>query len=1028
MNARWCHVAWLVALVGVLEAVAEEPAERFLAALREKRYYDVAILYLDRLEAHPATPDEFRREIPLQRGITLTRAAAVERDRAARERYLQGAKENLERFLREQPEHPKKSVSQWQFGELLREWGRMKAEQAAQTQDAQTRQDAAALFDQAYGVFDTAVTQLRDELAGLRQTPEGADDPEARERREALRTQYLDALLSRAETRELRAEAELPDSAERPKFLVAALELYTEMVQKYPDRQAGVQARLNAARVRIKQGDLDKALQLVDDILRREDASKPAARALMAQGFLLALECWMHESKREYATAVERTQPWVDQMHPGEETEPVWVSLQLQLAKAHVALADQLQASDSGNSQIKTSRDEARRLARAVTRVPGPRQAEARALLATIPGGVRGAQTVQKPPAVTFAEAQTNAEEALAEMRNADELVRALAERLPQETAARENLLAAVRLADAKTPSDDLNYVRRLLAYLHYLQQDYYEAAVLGEFVGRRFPTAAGAETSAQIALAAYLKLYEASEPEQRDFATQHIVSLANYIVETWAGSPAAADAINTLIPLLVSRGEVDKARQYAENMPETSPQRAAAELRIGESLWRDYLLGMNEVRAWERELQAGEEPANELRDRIARRKVELDGLKQSALAILEAGVERSRQTGAVHESMPRAVLALAQIYVDLDQATRALTLLDDEKIGVLPLLARQDPALDQPLLREQAYRVALSAVVSALPHATEATDRSALIERSRQLMDALRKEVGDAPGASQRLIEVLYGLARGLETQITLLERPEDRQVLSEGLSAFLDQVRGESTDLRILNWVAESFASLGRGLGDDPRSAEARRACFAHAIETYRQILDRPGTEPLASEMRRGLQLRLALAQRSGGQFSDAIATFRQMLAEDGRKVDVQVEAALTYQLWAAEPQQAPKYKLAVGGGEPDPATQKNLIWGWNRIAQTVSRYEAYRDVYHQARFNAAQCHYKYALRLRAPADRQKYLQSAKDYIVFTQRLYPQMGGAPWRGKYDALLKTIQRALNEPVVGLGVKPSAGS
>jgi tetratricopeptide (TPR) repeat protein len=276
-------------------------------------------------------------------------------------------------------------------------------------------------------------------------------------------------------------------------------------------------------------------------------------------------------------------------------------------------------------------------------------------------------------------------------------------------------------------------------------------------------------------------------------------------------------------------------------------------------------------------------------------------------------------------------------------------------------------------------------------------------------------------------LIEVLYGLARGLETQITLLERPEDRQVLSEGLGAFLEQVRGESSDLRILNWVAESFASLGRGLGDDPRSAEARRACFARAIETYEQILNPPGAEPLAPEMRRGLQLRLALAQRSGGQFDDAIATFRQMLADDGRKVDVQVEAALTYQLWAAEPQQAPKYKLAVGGGEPDAATHKNLIWGWNRIAQIVSRYEEYREVYHQARFNAAQCHYKYALRLRTPADRQKYLKSAKDYIVFTQRLYPQMGGAQWRAKYDTLLKSIQRGLSESPVGLA-KTGAGS
>ncbi len=166
------------------------------------------------------------------------------------------------------------------------------------------------------------------------------------------------------------------------------------------------------------------------------------------------------------------------------------------------------------------------------------------------------------------------------------------------------NLLLAVTLADAKTPLDDLNLVRRLLAYLHYMQGDYYDAAVLGEFVGRRFPGSAGAETSAQIALAAYLKLYDADAAEDKEFATRHIVALANYIVDTWSGSPEAAEAINTLIPFLISRGEVAKAREYVERMPADSTERAGAELRIGEALWRDYLVGMNQVRQWERESQ----------------------------------------------------------------------------------------------------------------------------------------------------------------------------------------------------------------------------------------------------------------------------------------------------------------------------------------------------------------------------------------------------------------------------------------
>ena len=79
---------------------------------------------------------------------------------------------------------------------------------------------------------------------------------------------------------------------------------------------------------------------------------------------------------------------------------------------------------------------------------------------------------------------------------------------------AMDNLLLALSFADADTPMEDLNLVRRLLAYLYYVEGEYYDAAVMGEFTGRRFPGSAGSRQGAQIALAAYLKLYETSPTE----------------------------------------------------------------------------------------------------------------------------------------------------------------------------------------------------------------------------------------------------------------------------------------------------------------------------------------------------------------------------------------------------------------------------------------------------------------------------------------------------------------------------------
>jgi hypothetical protein len=56
-----------------------------------------------------------------------------------------------------------------------------------------------------------------------------------------------------------------------------------------------------------------------------------------------------------------------------------------------------------------------------------------------------------------------------------------------------------------------------------------------------------------------------------------------------------------------------------------------------------------------------------------------------------------------------------------------------------------------------------------------------------------------------------------------------------------------------------------------------------------------------------------------------------------------------------------------------------------------------------------------------LKQPDERrQKYLGLAWNEIRSTAQLYPDLGGEAWRGRYDRLLKRIQRDLGKPQVGL--------
>ncbi len=1038
-----------------VRADGEEPAEAFLNALRDNGYDDAALLYLDRLENNPLTGTEMQANLSYERGVTLVRAATRERDRAAREQMLNEAKVSLETFLREHPESPNRLFARRQFSLLLREWAGMKVEQARRTDDAELLKEAAKLYDESRQASVEASTQLRDELLKLQGDNAEPTEQEGIDQRNALRGEYLLALLRGAESLEEKAETEPADTPARKTLLEEASKGYHEIFTKYGAYAAGLRARLYEARCLAKLGDYEQALKYVtDDLLSQlpdDQLSQPEAlsstRLLKTEALLLAIDAWMQPSKRDYAQVIAQATSWLDRQRPDEEESPEWIQLQLKLAQTHTLRAGELFAQNPRDGQIKDSREAARKLARVVSRIPSPYQDEARRLLTEIPGGVAAARTDTREPAKTFGEARTRATEAIAEMQTAQAFLDVVPERLEREQdegekarlqqefetyqaaletqrgVAMENLQLALSLSDATTPVEDVNLIRRLLAYLYYREGEYYDAAVVGEFTGRRFPGSAGAREAAQIALAAYLKLYEASTSETKDFEADRIVALANFIVDTWAGTPEAAEAINTLIPFLIRQGHLDKARQYVENIPPDTSERASAELRVGEGLWRDYLLGVNRIREWELAAREPEADVADLQAKIAAERPRLDEIKKVALDILESGVARMKQAGTVNATVPQAVLSLAQIYVDSDESPKAIELLDDSQIGVLPMLARKDEVINSPRLREQAYSVALSAVVSALSKAKSTEERTALIQRSRDLIQALRDEVGDSAESQQRLVDIFYRLARRLETQLKLLDTPEDRRILSEGFNTFLEQVRSEAKDLRILNWVAESFNSLGNGLAGDEKSAQSAQACYENAGKTYDQILANAAAFELSPELIRQMRFRKGLALRGARQFDEASKIMAEVVTQDNRRLEYQIEAARTYQLWGDQPQQALKLLDAIRGtgGANDAAEQP--IWGWSRIARITQRSKQYREAFHEARYNTAACHYKFALRLRQPADRTKYLKLAKDDVVLTQRMFPNMGGTQWHEKYDALLRKIQRSLGEPVAGLDEK-----
>ena len=72
-------------LIPLCVSNADEPAEEFVRALINERYYDVAAGYLENAQNSDLVPKDFRAKIPYERAKILVRSAASDRDKEAQE-------------------------------------------------------------------------------------------------------------------------------------------------------------------------------------------------------------------------------------------------------------------------------------------------------------------------------------------------------------------------------------------------------------------------------------------------------------------------------------------------------------------------------------------------------------------------------------------------------------------------------------------------------------------------------------------------------------------------------------------------------------------------------------------------------------------------------------------------------------------------------------------------------------------------------------------------------------------------------
>jgi tetratricopeptide (TPR) repeat protein len=254
-----------------------------------------------------------------------------------------------------------------------------------------------------------------------------------------------------------------------------------------------------------------------------------------------------------------------------------------------------------------------------------------------------------------------------------------------------------------------------------------------------------------------------------------------------------------------------------------------------------------------------------------------------------------------------------------------------------------------------------------------------------------------------------------------------------SEAFGEFVNHIAGQQEQGAWTSRyvIAQAYFTFGECIRsessmspDKPADGRARDY-FLKARDIYRRLLAESEKDSAAAVSAAALLIvkkQLGECNRQLGDYKGAIELFTAVLQEKEAELSVQRSAAYAYQGWGEADD--PKWlENAILGSDKIRSTGKNRIWGWLRLALVAERASRtnpqYREMFFEARLEAARCRYLAAEKASADAKKQQ-LDVAKQSIRSMLPLYPDLGGEEWRDKFDNLAKQIQKAAGDEPIGL--------
>lgn len=931
-------------------AFAEEPFAEFLHGLQQRGYGEQALHYIEEISQRSDVPVELRQTFDLERSRSLRLAADEAYNAEQRKTRLEESKALLDKFLKDNPNHPA-------VGEALNAWGneqlnngilslgqsrgtKEKAEQdklltlaREQLNDAKTR-------------FQSAEKTLKERLDRMPRPSENRQLPKREaEAREDAEFAWLESRFNLARIDYLLAQTYSdPKDAKRKELLIAAGKGFDSIFQEYRLSENPVRhlTHMWHGKTIEELGDLQTALDIYDEVLvaspEGSDA-KPDLADIFGNAELFRLKLLISKEE-DPLVVVQEADEWL-KLHRKWIQTAAYQGIALEMVKATVALADKA----TGAEQKKGYREALASLA-AIAKVDTEYKHEAlltrRELIEKLGGGEG---TLSPDESIALGDVAATEKD----WAQAMELYKQAFE--AGQKAKNEKVV--------ETAVGRLNGVRYEIAVESYQAKKMPEALTLATDIVRDGPDSEQAPQASALALAAALAIYTDAPADQKTAALQRLEQIAKFTITKWADKPEADEARMTLVQAHIQRSDLAAATALLNEVNENSKHYGAALNMAARINWKAYLDGKKAPDAAKKQ------------EELAKLRAEVRDKLQTSLA------KQRSESLAGDAKIPTPIfetqLLLAEVLMEEQKPAEAAALFEPL---VQDLKKNKPAAIDNPVLR-----AFVGAVRSHL--ATENTAKAgeaavSLLEISDDtaqlngiLVDFTKLIVQEMKKAEAGVIEADAAMDADAATKAR--ERLDN---IKSVLGQMLDKLAlRKQHSVQNLVFIGDTCSQLT--LNDKAREVYQRLLDLIEKDETAKASAGKAITR---------VRAQLIGLLRNEAKYDEANKQVDALIKANPNALEPLMEKGRILQSWA----------------QREPKRYAECVAHWTQVRQLLGRLKSRPPEYYEVLYNAALCLMSDA---RHSKDKEKALQ-AEQMLKSTLTLSPSLSGPDMVAKYKALL----------------------